>query len=93
MARCRSCGVPGDSPTRLQRYDPATGSGTGIVFEPFSAEALVAALDLALDLYAQSSHWTRMVRNGMAEDFSWQRQGGHYVALFDRMLRAPRPAG
>jgi starch synthase len=75
----------------VQRYDPATGSGTGIVFEPFTADALVGALDSALDLYAQASHWTRLVRNGMAEDFSWQRQGGHYVALFERMLRATRP--
>jgi len=30
------------------------------------------------------------VRNGMAQDFSWNRQGGHYVALFERMLQAAR---
>jgi glycogen synthase len=27
------------------------------------------------------------MRNGMAQDFSWERQGGHYVALFERMLQ------
>jgi glycogen synthase len=31
-----------------------------------------------------------MVRNGMAQDFSWERQGAQYVALFERMLRTPR---
>ncbi|HEY4339733.1 MAG TPA: glycogen synthase [Steroidobacteraceae bacterium] len=71
----------------VQRYDPATGSGTGVVFDPFTAAALTSALDAALDLYAQPSHWDRIVRNGMAQDFSWQRQGGHYVALFERMLQ------
>jgi starch synthase len=71
----------------VQRYDPATGSGTGVVFEPFTPAALTRALETALDLYAQPSHWTRMMRNGMAQDFSWQRQGGHYVALFERMLQ------
>ena len=74
----------------VQRYDPATGSGTGVVFEAFTPAALATALDTALDLYAQPGHWQRMVRNGMAQDFSWDRQGGHYVALFERMLQTPR---
>jgi starch synthase len=76
----------------VQRYDPATGRGTGVVFTPFTAAALAQALESALDLYAQPAHWERMVRNGMAQDFSWARQGGHYVALFERMLLTARPA-
>ncbi len=74
----------------VQRYDPATGTGTGVVFAPFTSPALVTALETALDLYAQPAHWNRMMRNGMAQDFSWERQGGHYVALFERMLQTPR---
>jgi starch synthase len=70
----------------VQRYNPATGSGTGVMFDPFTATALTSALDAALDLFAHPSHWQRMVQNGMAQDFSWERQGGHYVALFERML-------
>ncbi len=74
----------------VQRYDPATGSGTGVVFEPFSAAALATAVETALDLYAQPNHWERLMRNGMAQDFSWERQGGQYVALFARMLESGR---
>ena len=74
----------------VQRYDPATGSGTGVVFDPFTVPALVSAVDTALDLYADARHWNRMVRNGMAQDFSWDRQGAHYVALFERMLATRR---
>jgi starch synthase len=59
-----------------------------VVFDSFTGAALTAALDAALDLYAQPSHWNRIVRNGMAQDFSWERQGGHYVALFERMLQS-----
>jgi len=33
-----------------------------------------------------------MMRNGMAQDFSWERQGAHYVALFARMLATARAA-
>ncbi|HTY94230.1 MAG TPA: hypothetical protein VMC02_10105, partial [Steroidobacteraceae bacterium] len=65
---------------------PATGSGTGVVFEPFTAAALAGAVESALDLYAQPGHWLRMMRNGMAQDYSWERQGGQYVTLFERML-------
>jgi starch synthase len=74
----------------VQRYDPATGHGTGVVFGPFTGPALASAIEVALDLYSQPAHWTRMVRNGMAQDFSWTRQGAHYVALFERVLETSR---
>ena len=77
----------------VQRYDPATGTGTGVVFDAFTAAALHTAVDAALDLYADPRHWSRLVRNGMAQDFSWERQGAQYVALYERMLRTPRPPG
>ncbi|HTV80405.1 MAG TPA: glycogen synthase [Steroidobacteraceae bacterium] len=72
----------------VQRYDPATGAGTGVVFEPFSASALASAVESALDLHADPRHWQRLVRNGMAQDFSWNRQGGLYIELFAQMLAA-----
>jgi len=70
----------------VEHYNPDTGVGTGIVFNDFNTEALEWALNTALDLYAAPTHWLRMVRNGMRRDFSWQRQGGLYVELFDRLL-------
>jgi starch synthase len=67
-------------------YDPDTGLGTGIVFNDFDSEALEWGLNTALDLYAEPPHWERMVRNGMRRDFSWQRQGGLYVDLYEKLL-------
>jgi len=71
----------------VQHYDPATGRGTGVVFKEFSAVALTQALGEALDLYAQPAHWRRVILNGMAEDFSWSKQGGKYEALYKRLLK------
>jgi starch synthase len=68
-------------------YNPASGQGTGIVFEHYNGEALEWALNTALDLYAQPAHWSRMVTNGMAQDFSWERQGGLYVQLYEGLLK------
>lgn len=70
----------------VQPYDPATGRGTGVVFEKFTADALAWALNATLDLYAQPRHWTRMIRNGMAQDFSWEKQGALYVKLYEQLL-------
>ena len=70
----------------VEHYNPDTGVGTGIVFNDFNTEALEWALNTALDLYAAPTHWLRMVRNGMRRDFSWERQGGLYVELFNRLL-------
>ena len=69
----------------VEHYDPDTGEGTGIVFSDFNSEALEWALNVALDLHAQPQHWRRMVSNGMAKDFSWQRQGGKYLEIYQRL--------
>lgn len=74
----------------VQPYDPATRQGTGVVFEPFEPEAMERALNTALDLYEQPEHWQRIVRNGMAQDFSWERQGARYVEVYERVLRGTR---
>ena len=70
----------------VQHYDTRTGTGTGVVFDDFNTQALQWALNTALDLYATPRHWARVVRNGMQQDFSWERQGGEYVALYRRLI-------
>jgi starch synthase len=70
----------------VENYDPATGQGTGIVFNDYDSEALEWGLNMALDLYSEPQHWARMVRNAMERDFSWQRQGGLYVDLYQRLI-------
>jgi starch synthase len=71
-------------------YDPASGRGTGVLFGPATGQALADALHTTLDLYAQPAHWRRMARNGMAQDFSWARQGAHYGALYERLMAQTR---
>jgi starch synthase len=72
----------------VEHFDPATGTGTGIVFNDFDTPALEWALNTALDLYAQPALWGRLVQNGMARDFSWQHQGAQYLALYERLIAA-----
>jgi starch synthase len=69
----------------VEHYDRERGSGDGVVFNDFDVPALEWALNTALDLYAQPQHWTRMMRNAMRKDFSWERQAGRYLELYRRL--------
>ncbi len=69
----------------VQRYDAASGSGTGVVFNDFDAPALEWALNTALDLYAQPLQRARLIANGMSQDFSWQRRTGEYLEIYRRL--------
>lgn len=70
----------------VSHYDPATGQGTGFLFEHFTSEGLRWALELALDTYADPDHWPRLVANAMAADFSWERQVGKYLELYQGLI-------
>ncbi|HEU4530726.1 MAG TPA: glycosyltransferase, partial [Steroidobacteraceae bacterium] len=70
----------------VQLFDPDTGQGTGIVFDDFNPTAIAWAIETALQLHRNRALWTRMMLNGMAQDFSWERQGAHYVDLYERLV-------
>lgn len=71
----------------VQRWDPRTRQGTGVVFDHFDANAIRWAIHTTLDLYEDRDAWRQMVMNGMAQDFSWSKQTGEYVKLYERLAR------
>ena len=66
-------------------YDEQVGSGTGFVFEEYKGEAMLAALKRAVDLYPKRQRWMKLMKNGMAQDFSWSRSASEYATLFDSL--------
>lgn len=71
----------------VQHFDPATGSGTGIVFHDYDANGFKWAMDTALDLYENKHAWKQLTFNGMAKDYSWEEQGKVYIERFRRLLK------
>jgi len=71
----------------VAHFDPATGTGTGIVFNDFDAGAMSWALDTAMAWYAQPALWERIVQNAMRCDFSWETQSNEYLKLFAELLQ------
>ena len=75
----------------VEHFDP-TGSGTGFVFDAFDAQALLLRSSQALSVWRMPTAWAQMVQNGMAQDFSWDRQGREYEALYRSLVGAPERA-
>jgi starch synthase len=72
----------------VEPWNAATGEGTGFLFDEFKSEALYASIAQALATYRDERAWQRLMQNGMAQDFSWERQVDEYIALYQRL--APR---
>jgi starch synthase len=69
----------------VTNWNPRTGEGTGFVFEAFDAHALSGAIENALRAWRDPVQWRRLQHNGMAQDFSWERQILKYVELYKRL--------
>jgi starch synthase len=66
----------------VEQIDPVAGTGTGILFRDYDVQGLTWAMETALKLWRDQKLWRKIMLNGMAQDFSWDRQGEEYVALF-----------
>ncbi|MDB6083872.1 MAG: starch synthase, partial [Gammaproteobacteria bacterium] len=73
----------------VQHFDPATGRGTGCVFNDYDAPAVQWAVGTALEWFADRQNWVRLMHNAMAQDFSWSRQAIKYEQVYRDALALP----
>jgi starch synthase len=66
----------------VQHFDSATGEGTGCVFNDYDVPAVRWGIGTALDWFADRETWRRLMRNAMAQDFSWGRQSVMYEQIY-----------
>jgi starch synthase len=68
----------------IEPWDARTGRGTGFKFTEYSGEALLRTIKDALRAFQDQSSWQRLMRNGMAKDFSWSASAKEYVRVYER---------
>jgi starch synthase len=73
-------------------WDPVSRQGTGFLFDEFRPQALLTAIEAALVAWRDEAAWRQLMKNGMAQDWSWSRQGRHYVELYAKLLQTAPPA-
>lgn len=72
----------------VEDYDPETGQGTGFVFSDYTPEAMLSAIDRAIELFARKRPWTKLMKTGMRKDFSWASSAEEYQKLFKNLTRS-----
>lgn len=70
----------------IMNYDPTTGRGNGFKFVRYDAKEFLNQIKVAIGFYSQGEHWTKLVRNAMTSDFSWQRSADAYLQLYRKAL-------
>lgn len=83
----RATGGLADTVTDYSEEALKDGRATGFTFRRYSADALAAAVQRAVDAYADRENWRRLMLNGMAQDWSWKRSAGEYENVYEAALR------
>ncbi len=82
----RSTGGLADTVTDCTPATLADGTATGFRFNPPWSGAFYEAVKRALQLYRQQPEaWRQLMRNGMAQDWSWDRSAAGYEQLYERL--------
>ncbi len=72
--------------------DPFDGKvGTGFKFQEYSPQALLAAIQSALDAFKAGSPWRNLMLNGMKKDFSWAASAKAYARIYEKLRAAKSP--
>jgi starch synthase len=69
----------------VEQFDARSQKGTGFKFREYSGEAMLDSLRAATSLYRDNPEaWRVLMRNGMAQDYSWTNSAREYVKVYER---------
>ncbi|MBI3695850.1 MAG: glycogen synthase GlgA [Acidobacteria bacterium] len=72
----------------VQPFDGEGGQGTGFKFGSYSGKAMMEAIRAALALYRKPKLWSKLMLNGMRQDYSWGASAAHYIQLYEGLVTA-----
>jgi starch synthase len=67
--------------------DTVEDGETGFLFDDFTEEAFDAAMNRAVERFANRQAWRAMMRRGMACDFGWERAERQYRDVYDSAIK------
>lgn len=66
------------------RYGKETG--TGFSFNGYSSDALYTTVERAVRTFSDKETWKKILKNGMAKDFSWESSAKEYIELYNKAI-------
>ncbi len=70
----------------VENWNAVTGRGNGFKFGPYQADKLLEKIYEARFAYEDKESWSRIQRNGMSVDNSWENAARNYVELYNWTL-------
>lgn len=67
-------------------YTERPDIGTGFKFYDYSKTGMIDAIARAVKVYYTSEAWSKLVRQCMVADFSWEKSAREYVNLYKRAI-------
>ncbi len=70
----------------VEDYDATVDAGVGFVFGEYNSTEMLRAIRRAVETYGDHDAWIRLMKRGMALDFSWGTSAGRYVELYAKAV-------
>lgn len=70
----------------IRDISEAGEEGTGFLFKEATSQAFSAALERALEVYADLERWQQLQIKGMRQDFSWEKSASQYAKLYLELI-------
>lgn len=75
----RATGGLGDT---ISEFDVDSGEGLGFRFDDYTADAMMAAIEKAMEVYTNKEAWEKLQVNGMEKDYTWLRSAAEYEEVY-----------
>lgn len=67
--------------------DTVRDEENGFVFEGYTKDSLISAIERAKAAFSNKKLWKKMVLKGIQEDFSWQKSAREYYKLYSSFIK------
>jgi len=83
----RDTGGLADTITDVRLGNISNGKVNGFSFKEYNSDLLLATLIRAIDLFKNKDQWTNFMKNGMAQDWSWEKSAREYYGLYEKVVK------
>ena len=77
----------------IDPWDARSATGTGFKFTEYTGEALLGVIKTALQAFRDQTSWQKLMKNGMAKDFSWTASAKEYVKIYEKVRKLKTASG
>jgi starch synthase len=73
----------------VDEWDPKKQTGSGFKFREQTPDAFYAAIERAMGTFSNGKKsWTKIMRNGMAKNYTWEEPAKEYVDVYRQVARS-----